>query len=67
MEEHTVFIFKGLEVSDLWDFEDENTVFFFATSQTDCPVTRCLIPEERSPQGDKILHFKNLLCLLKLA
>jgi uncharacterized OsmC-like protein len=67
-EEHTVLIFKGLEVTILWDCEEENTVFFFLeTSKTYCPVTRCLKLEERSPHDDKILLFKNLHCLLELA
>ena len=27
-DEHTVFIFKSLEVSVLWECEEENTLFF---------------------------------------
>lgn len=28
LEDYTLFIFKALEVSVLWDCEEENTVFF---------------------------------------
>ena len=62
LDEHTVFIFRSLEVSVLWECEEKNTVFS-ETSETYFPVTRCLILEERSPRDDKILLFKYLPCL----
>ena len=52
-------LFSSLEVSVLWDCEEENVVFFFETWQTDCPVTRCLKPLK--PELNPICYLLALL------